>query len=83
MTSDVTHEVPGLGDLPDGREERLARRIADLYADDPQFRAAQPDAAVIAAARRPGLRLAQILQTLADGYQGSARAGRAGPRVRG
>ena len=69
MTSDVTHEVPGLGDLPDGREERLARRIADLYADDPQFRAAEPDAAVIAAARRPGLRLAQILQTLADGFK--------------
>ena len=69
MTSDVTHEIAGLGDLPEGRKERLARRIADLYVNDSQFRAAQPDAAVIEAARRPGLRLAQILQTLADGYK--------------
>lgn len=48
--------------------ERLARRIADLCAADPQFQAAQPDPDVIAAARRPGLRLAEVLQTLADGY---------------
>jgi fatty acid CoA ligase FadD9 len=68
MTSDVSHEVRSLGDLPEGRHERLARRIADLYAGDPQFRAAEPDAAVIEAARRPGLRLAEILQTLAQGY---------------
>jgi fatty acid CoA ligase FadD9 len=69
MTSDVSHELRGLGDLPEGRQERLARRIADLYANDPQFRAAEPDVGVIEAARRPGLRLAQILQTLADGYR--------------
>ncbi|HJT91884.1 MAG TPA: hypothetical protein VJ777_08065, partial [Mycobacterium sp.] len=67
MTSDVSHELPGLGDLPEGRQERLARRIADLYANDPQFRAAEPDRAVIEAARQPGLRLAQILQKLAEG----------------
>lgn len=69
MTSDVSHELPGLGDLPEGRQERLARRIADLYANDPQFRAAEPDRAVIEAARQPGLRLAQILQKLAEGYR--------------
>jgi fatty acid CoA ligase FadD9 len=68
MTSDVSHEVRSLGDLPEGRHERLARRVADLYAGDPQFRAAEPDATVIEAARRPGLRLAEILQTLAEGY---------------
>ena len=49
------------------RTERLARRVADLYAADAQFRAAQPDPDVIAAARRPGLRLAEVLQTLAGG----------------
>ncbi|MEB3031142.1 carboxylic acid reductase [[Mycobacterium] nativiensis] len=50
------------------RTERLTGRIAGLYATDAQFRAAQPNPDVIAAARRPGLRLAQVLQTLADGY---------------
>lgn len=50
------------------RAERRARRVADLYANDPQFQAAQPLPEVIAAARQPGLRLAQILQTLVDGY---------------
>lgn len=55
-------------DQIDTRDERRARRIADLYAGDPQFQAAQPLPEVIAAARRPGLRLATILQTLADGY---------------
>lgn len=50
------------------RTERLARRVADLYAADAQFQAAQPDPDVIAAARRPGLRLAEVLQTLAGGY---------------
>jgi fatty acid CoA ligase FadD9 len=69
MTSHVTHEVRGLGDLPEGRKERIARRIAGLYVTDSQFRAAESDAAVIEAARRPGLRLAQILQTMVDGYE--------------
>ena len=49
-------------------EERLARRIAHLYAGDPQFAAATPDPAVIEAARRPGRRLAEILKTFVDGY---------------
>nr|WP_234835122.1 carboxylic acid reductase [Mycolicibacterium stellerae] len=43
-------------------------RIADLYADDPQFRDARPLPEVIEAASRPDLRLAEILQTLFDGY---------------
>lgn len=47
---------------------RRARQVAELYASDAQFRAAQPIPEVIAAARRPGLRLGQILQTLVDGY---------------
>ena len=51
------------------RAERRERRIAHLYASDPQFRAAKPIPGVIDAARRPGLRLAQILQTLVEGYE--------------
>ena len=48
--------------------ERIERRIADLYANDPQFRNAKPIAEVIEAASQPDLRLAEILQTLVDGY---------------
>ena len=50
------------------REERLERRIEDLTANDPQFAAAQPDPAVVAALEQPGLRLPQIVQTVLDGY---------------
>src|SRR6478609_8334971 len=68
MTSDVSQEFADLNDPPEDRDMRLERRIAALYADDPQFRAAEPNSTVIEAARRPGLRLAEILQTLAVGY---------------
>ncbi|MBV8346216.1 MAG: AMP-binding protein, partial [Mycolicibacterium sp.] len=51
------------------RDERRADRIASLYANDPQFAAAEPNPAVIEAARRPSLRLAEILQTYVDGYE--------------
>jgi fatty acid CoA ligase FadD9 len=50
------------------QEERIARRAADLYGNDGQFAAAKPDPAVLEAARRPGLRLVEILQTFIDGY---------------
>ncbi|MGV9802494.1 carboxylic acid reductase [Mycobacterium sp. NPDC003449] len=62
MTSDATvSELDGLDDEP-------TRRIAELYASDPQFRAADPVPAVVDAARAPNLRLSQILQTLLTGY---------------
>jgi fatty acid CoA ligase FadD9 len=50
------------------REERLARRVEDLIANDPQFAAAQPSPAVAAALEQPGLRLPQIVQTVLEGY---------------
>jgi fatty acid CoA ligase FadD9 len=50
------------------QQERVARRVADLYAHDGQFAASKPNPAVLEAARRPGLRLAEILQTFIDGY---------------
>ena len=40
----------------DTREERLARRIADLHATDQQFAAARPSEAVSAAIDQPGVR---------------------------
>jgi fatty acid CoA ligase FadD9 len=52
----------------DTREERLASRIADLYATDQQFAEAQPSEAISAAIEQPGLRLPQIVQTALDGY---------------
>ncbi|HME48414.1 carboxylic acid reductase [Mycobacterium sp.] len=52
----------------DTREERLARRVADLYATDRQFADARPNEAVSNAIDRPGLRLPQIVQTVVGGY---------------
>ncbi len=49
-------------------DERLARRVDDLTASDPQFAAARPDPAISAALEQPGLRLPQIMQTVLDGY---------------
>ena len=49
-------------------QERLTRRIQELYASDTQFAAASPDEAVWAAVERPGLRLPQLVQTVMDGY---------------
>jgi hypothetical protein len=42
-------------------QERLARRIQELYASDPQFAAARFDEAFSAAIERPGLRLSQLV----------------------
>jgi fatty acid CoA ligase FadD9 len=52
----------------DTREERLARRISDLYATDPQFADARPSEAVAHGIEAPELRLPQIVQTAIDGY---------------
>jgi len=57
-----------IDNLEGTRDDRLARRIADLSASDSQFAAAEPIAEVFDAARRPGLRLPQIIETLVTGY---------------
>jgi fatty acid CoA ligase FadD9 len=54
--------------LTDSREERLARRIADLYATDPQFADARPIEALTAAIEQPGLRLPRIVRTVMEAY---------------
>jgi fatty acid CoA ligase FadD9 len=52
----------------DSCEERLARRVADLYAGDQQFANARPSQAVTAAIDQPGLRLPQLMRTVMEGY---------------
>ncbi|MFQ6392739.1 carboxylic acid reductase [Nocardia sp. KC 131] len=47
---------------------RRDRRIAELYAGDPQVRDAEPSKEISAALRRPGLRSAEIIATVLDGY---------------
>ena len=51
-----------------GREQRLARRIDQLYASDPQFRAAAPFAEVTEAAHASGRRLWQVVDEYLTGY---------------
>ena len=48
--------------------DRIARRRERLYADDAQFSTTKPDDAVAAAAREPGLRIAQVMTTVMEGY---------------
>lgn len=50
------------------REERLSRRISDLYATDQQFADALPSETVARAIEAPELRLPQLVQTVIDGY---------------
>ena len=50
------------------RERRLAARLAELFASDPQFRAAAPRADVQAAIEHPGLPLSRIVATVMEGY---------------
>ena len=67
----------------DPREERLARRIADLYATDEQFASAGPIEALTAAIEQPGLRLARIVRTVVGAYvpfRGAGSENRPGQR---
>jgi fatty acid CoA ligase FadD9 len=52
----------------DSRDERLARRIEDLYASDSQFADARPSDAIAAAIGQPGLALRHIIRTVMEGY---------------
>ncbi len=48
--------------------ERLTRRRERLYTDDEQFRSTKPDDEIAAAARAPGLRIAEVMATVLQGY---------------
>ncbi|WP_319452750.1 MULTISPECIES: carboxylic acid reductase [unclassified Mycobacterium] len=52
----------------DTREDRLQRRIAQLYENDQQFADAKPDQAVSQAAAEPGLRLPEVVRAVLAGY---------------
>jgi fatty acid CoA ligase FadD9 len=68
MTGDALYEN-GTSPAPGGSlEKHVAAHLAELYADDEQIRAAMPKPDVVEAARRPGLRLPQVLQTYVEGY---------------
>jgi len=54
--------------ITDSREERRAKRLARLRAEDSQFRDSWPLEAVAAAKRQPGLRLAQVVKIVMEGY---------------
>jgi fatty acid CoA ligase FadD9 len=55
--------------------ERVARRRERLYADDEQFRDTKPDDEIAAAARAPGMRIAQVMATVLQGYTGRPALG--------
>ncbi|GAB2633821.1 carboxylic acid reductase [Prescottella soli] len=57
------------------RDERFAGRVSELYATDPQFRAAAPSPEVATAAHRPGLRLTEVVDTYLHGYAGRPALG--------
>jgi fatty acid CoA ligase FadD9 len=67
MTSGSLHHTQ-LAEMGDDRDERLARRVAELFDNDPQFRAAAPLPEVIEAACTPGLRLTEVFETIIEGY---------------
>lgn len=67
MTSDSLDDTQLL-ELGDSQQERVARRVAELFDSDAQFRAAAPIPDVVEAARTPGLRLTQVFETIVEGY---------------
>src|ERR1700733_11473860 len=67
MTSSSLDETQ-LPKLRNSQQERVGRRVAELFDNDAQFRAAAPIPEVIEAACTPGLRLTQVLETIVGGY---------------
>ena len=67
MTGDAKQEESAVAG-PSPARKRVAERIRQLDAADEQFRSTKPDASLQRAAREPGLRLSQILQTFIEGY---------------
>ncbi|MGD1239796.1 carboxylic acid reductase [Mycobacterium seoulense] len=68
MTGDAGHEESTGADPGSPARERVAGRISRLDVEDEQFRNTKPDPSLQRAARGPGLRLTEILQTYIDGY---------------
>jgi fatty acid CoA ligase FadD9 len=68
MTGDARRESDTVAARTGAPRERVAQRIAQLGAEDEQFRNAKPDLSLQQAARQPGLRLPQILEMFVEGY---------------
>jgi fatty acid CoA ligase FadD9 len=66
----------------DGRQQRLTQRIEQLYANDPQFRAATTLPRVTDAAHQPGLRLWNVAQEYLSGYADRPALGQRACEVR-
>ncbi|OSC37856.1 carboxylic acid reductase [Mycobacterium decipiens] len=58
------------------RAERLARRVADLFANDTQFAAAKPNEAITQAIDQAGVTPAQIIRMVMQGYADRPALGR-------
>ncbi|WP_232073730.1 carboxylic acid reductase [Mycobacterium stomatepiae] len=54
--------------MSDDRDDRQAQRVAELFDNDPQFRAAAPLPEVIEGACAPGLRLTEVFEKIVEGY---------------
>jgi fatty acid CoA ligase FadD9 len=67
MTSASLDDMQSL-ELGGSQEERVARRVAELFDSDAQFRAAAPVPEVIEAVCTPGLRLTEVLEAIVEGY---------------
>jgi fatty acid CoA ligase FadD9 len=61
--------------------ERVARRRERLNSEDEQFQNTRPDEQVAAAARAPGLRIAEVMATVLQGYANRPALGRRARQV--
>ena len=63
--------------LADSAMEKLARRVGDLLTNDPEFTAALSSADVAKSMLQPGIGLADVMRTVAEGYADRPEIGRA------
>ncbi|HEY2504622.1 MAG TPA: carboxylic acid reductase [Mycobacterium sp.] len=68
MTGDAHRKESILAAQSSTQRERVSQRIDQLSSDEEQLRNAKPDLSLQEAARRPGLRLPQILEMFVEGY---------------
>ena len=68
MTGDAHRKESILAAQSGTQRERVSQRIDQLSSDEEQLRNAKPDLSLQEAARRPGLRLPQILEMFVEGY---------------
>ena len=60
----------------DPREDAVARRMMEVYSGDPEVRAAMAVESVSAEIRRPGLHLAEVVETVMSSYAERPALGR-------